>query len=137
MSHTYTFIVKEKMHMLTITKKFEFSASHILPNHPGHCSNLHGHNYILEVTLGRNELHEKSGMIMDFGMLKGIVADQILNRVDHAHLNDVLGDMRPTAENLVLWIGEKLSPIFANGEAWLQRICLYETSTCYAEWTRD
>jgi 6-pyruvoyltetrahydropterin/6-carboxytetrahydropterin synthase len=128
---------KEKMHMLTITKKFEFSASHSLPNHPGNCSSLHGHNYGLEVTIGRDRVGENSGMIMDFGMLKGVVENQILSMIDHTHLNDVLGDIIPTAENLVLWIQEMLFPIFNEGEAWLQRIRLYETSTCYAEWTND
>lgn len=38
--------------MLTVTKKFKFDAAHMLSGHEGLCKNLHGHQYLLEVTVG-------------------------------------------------------------------------------------
>ncbi len=38
--------------MYQITVEKSFSAAHTLPDHPGKCRNLHGHNWDVRVTLG-------------------------------------------------------------------------------------
>ena len=73
--------------MITITKIFEFSAGHHLPNYEGDCRNPHGHNYILEVTVG-GEVNEEQGMIIDFKKLKDFVKSKIIDDLDHSSLND-------------------------------------------------
>lgn len=82
-----------------ISKQFHFSASHQLDHLPSdhQCARLHGHNYIVEVVLGSNELNE-DGFVKDFGELKPLkkYIDTVL---DHKHLNDVL-DFKTTSENL-------------------------------------
>jgi 6-pyruvoyltetrahydropterin/6-carboxytetrahydropterin synthase len=82
-----------------IQKEFHFSASHQLQGLPeGHqCGRLHGHNYIVVVVLGSNELDEH-GFVVDYGELKPVknYIDEVL---DHRHLNDVL-PFQSTAENL-------------------------------------
>lgn len=90
-------------HVASITKRFEFSASHNLVDLPdGHqCGRMHGHNYAVEVTLtGRTD---RVGFVLDYGALApfGRFLDESL---DHRHLNGlgVLGGMNPTAENLAL-----------------------------------
>lgn len=85
--------------MYTISKDFSFSASHQLVHLPEHhpCSRLHGHNYLVRVTLGSSVLDEK-GFIHDYLELapfERYIADQL----DHQHLNDVLG-FPTTAENI-------------------------------------
>lgn len=76
--------------MLTITKDMgEFAASHTLTQHKGGCSNLHGHNYRVEVTLIGNyqnsvEGNPESGMIIDFTVLKELYKKHIHEVVDHA-----------------------------------------------------
>lgn len=116
--------------MLTITKIFNFSAAHRLPEHNGKCKNLHGHTYKLEVTVGGSPLHSigsSRGMIMDFGDLKAIVEKEILNDLDHSYLNKIY-DV-PTAEYMVISIFGKLCLVIPN----LKRVRLWETDTAYAE----
>jgi len=91
----------------TIGKRFRFEASHQLDHLPeGHkCRNLHGHNYVVEVILQRDEL-DQYGFVEDFGDVSAIVKG-VLDRFDHTHLNDVL-TIPPTAENLALTIFQRL-----------------------------
>jgi 6-pyruvoyltetrahydropterin/6-carboxytetrahydropterin synthase len=57
--------------MYSITKNFKFEASHRLFNMPkGHpCGNLHGHSYVVKVTISTEELNNQC-MVTDFGNLK-------------------------------------------------------------------
>ena len=75
-------------------------------------------------------------MIMDFGDLKTIIQEQIVDVLDHKYLNEDIAhfkDINPTAENIVEWIVCQLGPTFEEG---LARIRFYETPTSYAEWKR-
>ncbi len=88
--------------MYTISKEFQFSASHQLMglgnDHP--CSRIHGHNYTLKVFL-RGELN-KDGFVQDFTDLKP-VSEWINNTLDHRHLNDVF-DFQPSIENMCKYV---------------------------------
>ena len=86
-----------------IQKEFHFSASHQLQGLPeGHqCGRLHGHNYIVVVVLGSNELDEH-GFVVDYGELKPL-KDFIDSKMDHRHLNDVF-DFQTTAENMAKYL---------------------------------
>lgn len=86
--------------MYRIAKEFHFSASHRLDHLPHHhqCARLHGHNYIVTVELASASLNA-DGFIRDYlelAPLKAYIDDEF----DHRHLNDVLGDVPSTAENL-------------------------------------
>ncbi|HEU5382177.1 MAG TPA: 6-carboxytetrahydropterin synthase QueD [Ktedonobacteraceae bacterium] len=113
-----------------LTKVFRFEAAHTLPGHRGKCARLHGHSYVLEVTL-RGPIKQVAGasddgMVMDFDDLSRLVRQAVLERLDHQYLNDVV-DIRTTAENLAHWIWNAL---LAEGlaESLLHRICLWETA---------
>ena len=82
--------------------EFHFAAAHRLPRYEGPCFRLHGHNYRFFVAL-EGEVDPRTGMIADFGEVKRIVQEQVLARVDHRDLNDVLEN--PTAENIALDLG--------------------------------
>jgi 6-pyruvoyltetrahydropterin/6-carboxytetrahydropterin synthase len=88
----------------TISKRFDFSASHwigCLPeDHP--CSKLHGHNYSVEVVLQSEEL-DGVGFVRDYHELSEFKTF-IDNTVDHKHLNDVLRHDQTTAENIAKWL---------------------------------
>lgn len=91
--------------MLTITKEFHFSASHVLDKLPSwhKCSRLHGHNYVvlLELCAPLENLTD-AGFVRDYGDLdafKGWLDDTL----DHRHLNDAV-DFSPSAERLAHWI---------------------------------
>lgn len=84
--------------MFTVTKRMTVSGAHKLNlDYPSKCSNLHGHNWVITVTLKRNEL-DKNGMVYDFTKIKKIV-----NKLDHVFINNVV-DFNPTAENIARFL---------------------------------
>jgi 6-pyruvoyltetrahydropterin/6-carboxytetrahydropterin synthase len=103
--------------------EFYFAAAHRLPRYEGPCFRLHGHNYKFFVTV-EGEVDPRTGMIADFGVLKQVVQEQVLARVDHRNLNDILDN--PTAENIARWIWEALAPRLAG----LAEVRLYEIPDC-------
>lgn len=86
--------------MFTISKEYHFSASHVLyeldDDHP--CSRLHGHNYIVIVELQSETLND-SGFVRDYRELDELKR-YIDDKIDHRHLNDVLGKDNTSAENI-------------------------------------
>lgn len=121
--------------MLTLTKSFHFAASHTL-NNPNwsqekneqvfqKCSRLHGHNYVLEVTV-RGPIDPDTGMIMNASDISTVVKESIIDELDHRDLNtDIpwLEGKITTAENLNDAIWERLSPLF---EQRAEDVSLYE-----------
>jgi 6-pyruvoyltetrahydropterin/6-carboxytetrahydropterin synthase len=89
--------------MYKITKEFHFSASHVVMKLPAEhpCSRLHGHNYVIKVELGGEELNEV-GMIQDYRELSDI-KEWIDENLDHRHLNQQL-PINPTAENMAKYL---------------------------------
>ncbi len=132
--------------MVYLTRRVNFSASHRLWSGQlsdeenvalyGKCANAngHGHNYMLEVTL-RGRPDERTGMVMNLVELKDIVNAQILDWVDHKHLNyDVpwLRERIPTAEVLVMAFWERLAPVLPAGL--LYEVRLHETENNIASY---
>lgn len=94
--------------MLTISKEFTFSASHLLERLPAdhQCSRLHGHNYVvcMELSAAPEDLTE-AGFVRDYRELDD-VKKWLDAELDHRHLNDVVPDRNPSAENLAVWMYE-------------------------------
>ena len=114
---------------MKVTKIFTFDAAHYLKFYDGPCHNLHGHTYRLEVTCKSNTL--TNGMLMDFAVLKQLVSEKILSKVDHKFLNDVF-PFEPTAEKMADWILKELQPVMP-----VYSVRLYETPTSFAEVSLD
>jgi 6-pyruvoyltetrahydropterin/6-carboxytetrahydropterin synthase len=125
--------------MVYLTRRVTFSASHRLwSNHLtdeenyaiyDKCANPngHGHNYVLEVTV-QGEPDPRTGMVLNLTDLKRIVNEQVVNWVDHKHLNyDVpwLEGTLPTAEMLAIKFWERLAHDFLPGQ--LYEVKLHET----------
>ena len=82
--------------MIQLTKRVEFCAAHQYVNLAwsteenqrvfGKEGNLHGHNYVLEVTIRGNPSPE-TGMVMDLKALKTLIVEAVVDRFDHKHLN--------------------------------------------------
>ena len=114
--------------MYKVTKEFNFEMGHKLDGHQGKCSNYHGHNYRLLVTLKCEETNSMD-MVMDFYDLNNIVKP-MLEDWDHAsaintkakgqfekdfyellikHHKKVLElPMRTTAENMAKYFYDKI-----------------------------
>jgi len=108
---------------MRVRRSFDFEAAHILPRHPGKCRNLHGHSYRLIVSLDR-AVDRDCGMAIDFSELKRIVSAEVIERLDHASLNDLMEN--PTAEHIVEWIWNRL----ARSLPGLAELELFETRSC-------
>jgi 6-pyruvoyltetrahydropterin/6-carboxytetrahydropterin synthase len=119
-----------KLPYVTIGKLFTFASAHRLPDHPGACYNWHGHEWSLEVKL-RKRINRETGMVMDFSDLKSIVKEHIIDTLDHSVINDVLPN--PTAENMLIWIWEKL--MFDGHLKGISEISIWETPTSKATMT--
>jgi len=76
------------MNKVRVTKEFNFEIAHALWNYDGPCKNIHGHSYKLFVTIIgapiNDERDPKNGMVIDFGDLKQIVKQEIVDELDHA-----------------------------------------------------
>ena len=71
--------------MYEITRKLEIDCGHRVLTHGSKCRNLHGHRYVVVVTLLGIALRgggTQAGMILDFGFLKEEMA-KILDAFDH------------------------------------------------------
>jgi len=82
----------------TICKEFGFEASHCLDHLPeGHkCRQVHGHSYKVQVVVGAPDLDE-NGFVIDYAKF-AVVGKKIDDELDHKHLNNVMGGLKPTAE---------------------------------------
>lgn len=115
--------------MVTVTRRFTFSAGHRLAFHKGWCSNLHGHNYVVEITIARQDGGlDDCKMVVDFGVLKRTIGDWLHANWDHAAIIDsddiqpsewfrgmdykvysILGP--PTAENMAVHLLQDVVPL--------------------------
>lgn len=114
---------------MLISKDFRFDAAHSLPFHDGKCSRLHGHTYKMTVWV-RGDLYKdgpKAGMVADYGDISIAVKPVIDEYLDHHHLNETVMT-NPTAENLAMWVYEKLE----NRIPGLWAIAISETCTTSA-----
>src|SRR5260370_22533026 len=108
--------------MVYLTRKAEFSASHVYHNPGlspeenrrvfGKCNNPngHGHNYTLEVTV-RGEVDARSGFVMDLKELKDTMNREVIDALDHRMLNKEVAEFQdaiPTTENLAVAIWNRL-----------------------------
>jgi 6-pyruvoyltetrahydropterin/6-carboxytetrahydropterin synthase len=132
--------------MVYITRKAHFCASHRLFNPAwseeknyevfGKCNNPngHGHNYDMEVTVAGNPPAEH-GMVMDLKKLADLIEREVVERVDHKHLNldvDFMQGIIPTAENMAIEFWKILLPKITEGK--LYSIKLYESGNNFVEY---
>lgn len=128
--------------------------AHALHGYDGKCAQIHGHSYELSVTaIGQpitDTTNPKLGMVMDFGVLKKMISEAIVDELDHALLlSDRTGKIsssasklfdrvvyvsyQPTCENLLSDMAEKLQKVLP-AEVKLHSLKLVETPSSYAEW---
>jgi len=154
-------ILFEHLHML-ITRRLEFDAGHRIPNHNSQCRHLHGHRYVLEITLSGGVIDtvgtSEQGMVMDFSEVKSIANEILVNQWDHAFLvyqgdhavvnflasipdhKTVILNVIPTAENLATEAFRILDAAYLDtygNHLRLERVRIYETPNNWADATRE
>lgn len=141
---------------IRVTKEFTFEMAHALYGYDGACKNIHGHSYHLSVTVSGQPINEtnnpKNGMVIDFGDIKKIVKEHIVDKYDHAfmvnaktpHANlnpDDYGygnkfykvNFQPTCENMIVEFARVLQ-LYLPKLIKLNSLKLRETATSYVEW---
>ncbi|PZU89674.1 MAG: 6-carboxytetrahydropterin synthase QueD [Chryseobacterium sp.] len=145
--------------MIRITKIFTFETAHVLYNYDGKCKNMHGHSYKLFVTVKGNPINNlddhKNGMVVDFGDIKKIVREEIVDIWDHAVLVNgasphkslgenlqheghkvIFCDYQPTCENMLYDIASKIKSKLPD-HIQLAYLKLHETENSYGEWLAE
>jgi len=144
------------MGKIRITKQFTFETGHALYGYDGKCRNVHGHSYKLSVTVIGSPITDtknvKFGMVIDFGDLKKVVKEEIVNIFDHAtvfnkntpHIelakeledrghNVLLVDYQPTSEMMIIDFAKKIKSRLPDNIK-LYSLKLRETESSFAEW---
>lgn len=144
------------MSNIRITKQFSFETGHALYGYDGKCKNVHGHSYRLFVTVIGQPISDnnnvKFGMVIDFGDLKKIVKEEIVDVFDHATVfnkntphvelakelqdrdhNVLLVNYQPTSEMMVIDFASKIKKRLPKNIT-LFSLKLQETATSFAEW---
>ena len=124
---------------VTLSRRYTFAASHRLYSEKlseaenqrvfGKCANPygHGHNYVVEVTLG-GPIDPATGMIANLADLDKFVQERVLEPFDHRNLNEevpVFKGKVPTTENLCVEIYGRLRDFPG---AKLEKVRIEETS---------
>jgi len=147
---------------MQITRRLEFDAGHRIPDHASQCRHLHGHRYVLELTLKGQVIRKAgdpaNGMVMDFADVKAIAQKHLVDAWDHAFLayagdtqlvdllaaipghKTVLLDAVPTVENLALAAFRLLDPLYVDAygnQLSLEQVRLFETPNCWADVDRS
>lgn len=117
---------------------------------------MHGHSYKLFVTVKGIPIddlnHPKNGMVVDFGDIKTIVKEEVVEVWDHAVLLNaqsphqdlgkdleaqghkvIFCDFQPTCENMLYAIAEKIQKRLQKTVT-LAYLKLHETENSYGEW---
>ena len=135
--------------LFSATKRFEFEMAHTLKDsYSEACQRIHGHSYILDVTLTSNKLNE-AGMVIDFKKVKDIIGDYVKSW-DHIFVHNYNGindnlnigmkyiSYNPTAERMVRDIFDNITKLLSvvdqTNKVIVSKVRLQETRTGWAEY---
>ncbi len=132
---------------LRLTRSYHFSAGHRLENPAlgeeenariyGPCYRQHGHNYLLEITVG-GDLDPVTGMSADLAAVDAAVEAAVLSRVDHYDLSATVPELSgviTTGESLARTFWQWLEPALPPGR--LRRVAVVETANNVFEYCGD
>jgi 6-pyruvoyltetrahydropterin/6-carboxytetrahydropterin synthase len=136
---------------MLITRRAEFSASHRCYNDSlspelnlalygeRADSHGHGHNYVIEVSI-EGTPDPVTGMIVDLKFVKDVIQREVIDGMDHRHLNHEVppfDKVPPTAENLVREIWKRLARSMTFPNRKLENLRLYETEDLYVDYAGE
>lgn len=128
-----------------LVTEFTFDSAHVIVGYDGPCGRLHGHTYRVKMelessTLRSSECVDRAIMVADFKTLKWAKKDIDAGGLDHAYLNDLLGD-DTTAEVIAQYVyRETLRRIKQSlsendsGDDLKLKVSIWETADSYCEY---
>ena len=113
--------------MYEISAEQHFDAAHFLRGYKGKCEALHGHRFLVIVTI-RAEKLDATGMAYDFTLLKKQLG-KITGRFDHSCLNDMapFDKINPSSENIATTVYNELTKKLKKIPVVLSRVEIWET----------
>jgi 6-pyruvoyltetrahydropterin/6-carboxytetrahydropterin synthase len=133
---------------MIITRKVEFSASHICRSPqlsdeenerlygPSANPRGHGHNFVVEVSL-RGDPDPVTGMIFDLKEMKAVLNREIVEPYDHRFLHYEVAPFDrivPTTENIARDIWRRLEPHLGGPQRRLHSVRVYETPDLFVDY---
>ena len=122
--------------MYEVTIKRSFSAAHTLKEIGGKCEELHGHNFVVEVSVTAPGLNGE-GLVIDFRVLKRWT-EEILEALDHKYLNDIpyFKDVNPSSENIARFIYDRIVEKVLR-EIMVSRVTVWESEDARASYVGE
>ena len=113
--------------MYEVKVKKSFSGAHKLRGYRGKCEELHGHNWLVEVTVRAGDLDDID-IALDFAELK-VGLREVLAVLDHKYLNDVppFDKVNPTSERLAGYVFEQMGKRINDDRVKVARVDVWET----------
>lgn len=132
---------------MKIAKEFHWEMGHRLPFHKGKCKNLHGHSYKCMVEFTGDP--DSNGMVIDYFDVKKMIGP-IIDELDHSFMvckddkevievleklnsQKVVVDFETTAENICLYLLEKIRSSELPKNIHSIKVRVFETENTYAE----
>jgi 6-pyruvoyltetrahydropterin/6-carboxytetrahydropterin synthase len=128
----------------TIHLETKFDSAHKLENYLGKCSHLHGHTWLIKISI--DGITNDNGFIIDFNEIKRfidrydhkvLVKETAKNRLLFRDFNSseiIFFDLNPTVENLALFFAQNIKVICnINTLITTVTVQLFESENSYAE----
>lgn len=136
---------------MKVTKLSKFATAHRLRDYNGKCQNIHGHNYVVEITIEGTPVRTNS-ILVDFGELKSVFDGWLQENWDHAiiirqddhsliefckaeNMRHYIMPENSTAEYMASYLLKKFSemlPKHFTDPCWMHSIKVWETDTSFA-----
>ncbi len=118
--------------MYEVVVEQPFSSAHFLKDYPGKCSQIHGHNYRVQITV-EGETLDHLGLLVEFEVIKQALKPWI-DLFDHGFLNEIppFDQINPSAENLAKFFHDEVAKAIANSTARVSCVRVLETDKCSA-----
>ncbi|TRZ75405.1 MAG: 6-carboxytetrahydropterin synthase QueD [Deltaproteobacteria bacterium] len=121
--------------MYEVAIKKSFSAAHLLKEIGGKCEELHGHNFLVEVSVAAESLNDE-GLLIDFRIVKRWT-DEVLEQLDHKYLNELeyFKNRNPSSEAIARFIYDRISEKAQRAKVTLSRVTVWESDNSYVTYS--
>ena len=113
--------------MYEVTIKKSFSAAHLLKEIGGKCEELHGHNFLVEVSVAA-ELLNSEGLLIDFRVVKRWT-DEVIELLDHKYLNELayFKNKNPSSEAIARLLYDRIGEKALQAKVTLSSVTVWES----------
>jgi 6-pyruvoyltetrahydropterin/6-carboxytetrahydropterin synthase len=121
--------------MYEVAIKKTFAAAHRISEIGGKCEALHGHNFVVEVSVTSESLNEE-GLLIDFRTLKRWT-EEVLDQLDHKYLNDIdyFKNLNPSSEQIARYLYDRVDERARQGNVHLSRVTVWESENSCATYS--